>query len=893
MSWPVGLSCRAYRILMGAFPRRFRDRFGPEIAATFDGLAAEAWEGSGIRGLGRLWIKTLADLGRNGGGERMGNRKLTAPPPRLGHRHSPGRRAGVLDTVAQDLSFALRTLRRGPAFAAAVIATMALGIGANTAIFTVVDGILLQALPFEDSERVVILCETHEQVGDYCIASPPNVEDWGRASTTIETFGLARSWIFSMQEPDGARTLGAAVATPGWFDVHGLTPTSGRLFAPQDMEPGNNQVVVLSAGFWQTRFAADEHIVGSTMVLDGNPFTIIGVLPADAWIHNFAGAQIWLPLTAIQDDVTMRSWRGFVALGKLADDTTLAGARDEMEAIRTALATEYPETNQGWGLRIERLRDNVAGSARTTLLIFLGAVGLVLLIACANVANLLLVRATARAQEFAVRASMGAGRLRLVRQLLTESVVLAALGGIGGVLLAMGTTRAFLALAPANIPRLDEVGVDGGVLAFALLLTATTTLLFGLAPAISVARAELGETMKAKRSVDVRGHGTRNLLVIAELALAVMLLVGAGLLTRGFGSLLSWDPGFDRDGLITMFGIAPTDKRETGEQAVDFFERAAAELRALPDVEAVGLTSAGPLFGGIESEGFDIVGRPAASPEDRPSARYYDIGTEYFDTMGIAIVRGRDLEPTDTVNSVPVIVVNETFARRHFADEEMLGRRIEAFNRTWEIVGVARDVRPFAPDEVVGAEIYMPKRQYQRSGGFFVLRVRGDPTAIVEAARARLWAFDRGFDPGRFRTLEEITDRQLVSPRFNMLLIGLFAGVALALAAIGTYGVIAFAVASRTHEIGIRLALGARPEVIRAAVIRRGMALAATGLLLGIIGAMLMSRLLGSLLHGISPTDPLTLAAVVGVFALVSLAACWAPARRASKLDPQVALRAE
>jgi len=573
---------------------------------------------------------------------------------------------------------------------------------------------------------------------------------------------------------------------------------------------------------------------------------------------------------------------------------SFAAAGEEMEAIRAALANEYPEVNRGWGLRVERLRDKVAGSARPTLVVFLGAVGLVLLIACANVANLLLVRATARAQEFAVRASIGAGRLRLARQLLTESLLLASLGGVAGVLLAIAATRAFLSMAPTDIPRLEEVGIDAGVLLFALLLTAVTALLFGLAPAFSVARAELAESLKARRSLDVRSHGPRNLLVVAELALAVMLLFGAGLLTRGFTTLLNWDPGFDRDGLVMVFAIAPPAKYETGQQAVDIFERAAEELRALPQVSAVGLTSAGPLFGGREAEVYSVLSQPAASPDDRPSARYYDIGTEYFDTMGIALLRGRDFEVTDTENSVPVIVVNETLARRHFEDDDVIGQRIELFpGRTWEIIGVARDVRPFAPDDPVGPEIYMPKRQFPRWGGYFVLRTEGDVADMEEAARARLQALDRDFNPGGFRTLDEFTNRELVSPRFNMLLIGVFAAVAMALAAIGTYGVIAYSVASRTQEIGIRLALGARPEVIRAAVIRRGMAIAAVGLALGVAGAMMLSRLLGSLLHGISPADPLTLAAVVGVFALVALAACWAPARRASKLDPLEALRAE
>ena len=889
---PVRFSTPLYRVLLAAFPRRFRARFGAEIADTFELLARDAWREGGVRGLGRLWIQTFADLGRNGGGERIGNANLVAapsPPPEAPR----GRKAGMFDTLAQDLLFAARTLRRAPAFATAVIATIALGIGANTAIFTVVNGILLQPLPFEDSEQVVTLCETHEQVGNYCVASPPNMDSWAQTSSTIELFGLARSWIFAMQEPEGARNLSAAVATPGWFGVHGIQAAIGRLFAPEDMEPGTNQVVVLSHAFWSSRFGADPDVLGSTIGLDGKPYAVIGVLPEGAWIHDFPGAQVWLPLTTIEDNYASRNWRGFVVLGKLADGTTLGSARQEMEAIRAGLALEFPDTNEGWGLRIDRLRDRVASSARATLLIFLGAVGLVLLIACANVANLLLVRSTARSQEFAVRASIGAGRLRLVRQLMTESLMLAAFGGIAGVVLAYWTTAAFLSLAPQDIPRLDEVAVDGGVLIFALALTAVTALLFGLAPAVSVARAELADAMKARRSVDARGHGARNLLVVAELALAVMLLVGAGLLTRGFSSLLNWDPGFDREGLITVFGVTPPGKYETGPEAADFFERAAAELLAIPGVVAAGTTSGGPLFGGIEAEPFDVVSRPSASPEERPTARYYDVDPDFFDAMGIGIVRGRGFEPTDVMESVPVVIVNQTLARLHFDAEDVLGEQIRVFGKVWEIVGVARDIRPFSPDEPVGVEFYMHRRQFYRWGANFVIRARGEPAAIEEAALARWRAFDRDFDPGTFRTLDELTNNQLVSPRFNMMLIGLFASVALALAAIGTYGVIAYAVASRTHEIGIRLALGARPEVIRGAVIRRGMAIAGAGLLIGIGGALALSRLLGSLLYGTSPADPVTLLGVVGVFALVALAASWAPASRASKLDPLVALRSE
>jgi putative ABC transport system permease protein len=872
--WPVRLSTRVYRLLLAAFPRRFRDRFGGQIAAAFEQLAREAHASSGMQGLARLWVKTLADLGRHGGGERIGNR---------------GRRGGALQ---QDLAFAARTLRRAPLFSLAVITTIALGIGANTAIFTVVDGILLEPLPFPDSERVVTLCETNERVGDYCVVSPPNLQDWARMSSSIEAFGLARNWNFVLERPAGGSTLRVGVATPGWFAVHGIEAATGRLFGADDMAPGDDHVVVLSHSTWQAELGGDPGVIGTSMVLDGEPFTVIGVLPDDVWMYELGFAQIWTPLTAIQDDVTNREWRGFTGLGRLAGGATLSAARDEMEGIRAALERDYPDVNRGWGLRVELLRERVAGPVRTTLLLFLGAVGLVLLIACANVANLLLVRSTARAQEFAVRASMGAGRGRLARQLMTESFVLAAIGGASGVLLAVATTRLFLRLAPPSIPRLAEIGVDGGVLAFALLITALTAVLFGLAPAIDIARGELAESLRARRSLDRRGNGLRRGLVVAEMALAVMLLVGAGLLTRGFVSLLAWDPGFDRDNLLTVFAIAPPAKYN-GERAVDLFERAAEELRALPQVAAVGLTSAGPLFGGVETTPFEVVARPASTPEERPAARYYDIGTEYFDTMGIALLRGRHFAPSDRADSVQVTMINETLARRFFADEDPLGKSLAMFDDDWQIVGVVADVRPFRPDTPVAPEVYVPKRQFPRWGSYLVVRTRGDPGGIADLARERLQALDPDFDPGGFLTIDEIAGRYLVSPRFNMLLIGLFSAVAVALAAIGTYGVIAFSVTRRTHEIGIRMALGARPGNVRLSVIRSGVSLALIGLVAGVAGALALSRLVSGLTYGVPPTDPVTLAGVAFVFGSVALLACWLPARRASKLDPLEALRAE
>jgi len=900
MSWPVRLSTRVYGLLLAAFPRQFRQRFGPEIAGTFEQLAAEAHATSGLRGLTGLWAKTLADIGRHGGGERIGNGGIRADGATGGDdgrknrgRDRSSRRGGRLDTLRQDLSFAARTVRRAPIFSLAVIATIALGIGANTAIFTVVNGILLEPLPFADSERVIQLCETNERVGDYCVVSPPNLEDWGSMSSTVEVFGLARSSSFILQQPEGGRTLRAGVATPGWFTVHAIEPAVGRLIAAGDMAPGDDHVVVLSHALWRNDFGSDPGVIGTSLTLDGEPFTVIGVLPAEFWMYEFGSSDIWTPVTAIVDDVTQRNWRGFTGLGKLAEGATLSATRDEMEGIRAALEREYPDANRAWGLQIDALRDRVAGDVRSTLLLFLGAVGLVLLIACANVANLLLVRSTARAQEFAVRASLGAGRARLARQLMTESGLLAVLGGAAGIPLAIWITGLFLRLAPSDIPRLDEVGVDSGVLLFALAITALTAVLFGVAPALQVARRDLAASMRSRKTADRHSNGVRKVLVVTEMALAVMLLVGAALLTRGFYSLMAWDPGFDRNNLVAAFAIAPPATYETGDQAVDLFERGAATLRTLPGVSAVGITSAVPLFGGRETAPFDIVGRPSDSPEERPSARYYDVGNEYFDAMGIPVLRGRDFEPSDRNGAVNVIMVNQTFAARFLPDQDPLGERIAIFSDEWLIVGVVADVRPFEPTEPVAAEVYVPKRQFERWGSIFVLRTTGDPGGIGDLARERLRALDPDFNPGSFRTLEELAGRQLVSPRFNMLLIGVFSGVALLLAAIGTYGVIAFAVSNRTHEIGIRMALGARPVTVRLAIIQSGMSLALVGLAVGLGGAFWLSRLLVGLTHGVAPGDPLTLVGVTTVFAGVALLACWLPARRASRLDPLDALRSE
>lgn len=798
-----------------------------------------------------------------------------------------------MESLLRDLIFALRTLRRSPGFTAAIVATIALGIGANTAIFTVIDGIVLQPLPFHGSERVVSLCETHPQVGDYCIASPPQVADLQRLSDVLIDAGVARTWFFTMRGEDGREGVSTGIATPGFLRLHGLQPQLGRLFEESELLDGSNRVVVLSHGFWQARLGGDPEVVGTQLVLDEEPYTVVGVLPADAWIHDLGWVQVWAPLTVTPENTDQRDWRGFVSLGLLAPGASLESARDELEASRASLEREYPETNTGWGLRVELLRDHVSGPVRPTLMLFLAAVGFVLLIGCANVANLLMVRSTERAEELAVRASLGAGRGRLVRQLLTESLVLAGLGGVCGLGLALFATDAFLALAPPEIPRLQEIGPDLRMLGVALLLSVITAVIFGLAPAWRAASTDVSESLKAVRHGDARTSRLRNALVVAEMTLALMLLLGAGLLMRSFGALLDWDPGFDRQNLSTIAAMADFSQFDSGVAVVEAFDAAAEAIGAIPGVDAVGQTSAGPLFGGRETGAMEIAGRAAPAADEQVSVRWYDIGPDYFATMGIALLRGRGFADSDDGAAPAVALVNETLARRFFPDEDVIGQRLTVEQHEAEVVGVVRDVQPFRPDESTGAEIYWPKRQFPRGATFFVVRSGLPPSQLREQVSERVREVAPDIRLSNPRTLHDWTSRQLVAPRFRAALVGMFALIAVVLSAIGTYGVIAYTVAARTHEIGIRVALGARPGEITGQIVRGGLALALAGVAMGVAGALLIGRALTSLLFGLPPTDPIAYAAACGLFLAVALVASWLPARRAARLDPMRALRAQ
>jgi predicted permease len=799
----------------------------------------------------------------------------------------------MIERVISDIRYAARTLTKSPTFTAAVVATIALAIGATTAIFAVVDSILLRPLPFPDSERVVALCETNPVVEDWCGASPMNVADWDRSSAGLEAAGVARTESFIARGDSGAYGVMGGIVTSGFFDALRVRPMLGRLIEEGDLPRGSNQVVVVSREFWQRRLGSDPSIVGRSVVLDQKPFTVVGVLPAGAWMPDpFGEVQVWKPLTASIDNVENRGWRGFTALGRMAPGVSRETLLSELAVIRSQLATAYPEANADWGLALVSLRDRTVGDIRSTLWTFLGTAVFVLLIACANVAGLFLVRATGRAAEFALRASLGAGRRRLVQQLLTESLVLSLAGGAVGLLLAVWITSGFVAVAPATIPRLAEVGIDARVVLFVFGLAVLVAMIFGIGPARRAMKADLNGPLKGVRSGHAGDTRLRAVFTVGQLALALMLLFGAGLLTRSFARLSRWEPGFDRGNVVTTWMLPP--KAGDGRSVVPLMEQVRDEVAALPGVLSAGLGSAGPLFGGdAETGDLAIEGRPPFPADRMPSVQWFDIDRHYFDTLGIRTVKGRPFTAVDTSASPHVAIVTEAFARRFFPGEDAIGHRVTVQKHRAEIVGIVSDVRPLQPNQSPPPQIYWPIQQYPRGAAYLILRTAPEVAGIQKSVEMRVAAIDGNIQLNRFVTLDERLARWLVSPRFNMLLVIAFALVALLLAAVGVYGVIASSVASRTREFGIRVALGATPEQLVRNVVRGAMVLAFFGVAAGCTGGLAGGRLLASLLYGLPVTDLPTLAAAAAVLVLVAIVASWTPARRASRVDPVVALRAQ
>jgi predicted permease len=802
-----------------------------------------------------------------------------------------------MTAMLQDLRYALRQLAKHPGFTLAAVVTLALGVGANTALFSVVHGVLLAPLAFPDADRLVSICETNEVTRGFCVASPPDVADWTEQSRTIERIGLARSWAFTLADPSGREGITGGYATPGFFAALGVQPALGRLFADGETGPDRGDLVVLTDAVWRRRFGADSGVVGRAVSLDGRPYTIIGVLPAETRIPNLGMVELWTPLPFSPRDESNRNWRGFRVVARLAPGVTVAETARELGVIQQRLATAYPATNEGWGVTVSSLHETVVGDVRPTLMLLLGAVGFVLIIACVNVAGLTLARATGREHEFAVCAALGAGRWPLVRRLLAEGGVLGVLGGGIGIAIAVWGVGMFTALAPPGIPRLDEVRVDLPVLAFAVGVSLLAAFLATVIPALRMARAAPADVLRESGDGRVVGtrRRTRDLLVASEIGIALMLLVSALLLTRSFARLVSWSPGFEQEHVLTFWSFVSSGDFPTAAAVVSAYQRAEEAAHGVPGVRAVGMTSAGPLFGGEETEPFQIVGRESGGTTANPVVRWYNVDPGYFEALGIALQRGRAIEPTDVAQSEPVAVINATMARRYWPDEDPVGQsvRLPNRNRVVQVVGIVADVPPLTPGEPVRPELYLPFSQATRLASYFVVRTTSDPASVSAAVRARVADAVPAMNLRDFATLPDRLGRQLVRPRFTLVLVASFALAALLLAAIGTYGAIAYLVGRRTREIGVRIALGAdRRRVVRL-VVGRGMLPVLVGIAVGLAGALATTGVIRSLVPGVGPRDPVAFGGAALVLGVVGWLAAYLPAHRASRVDPMEALRHE
>ena len=803
-----------------------------------------------------------------------------------------------------DILYALRSLRKKPLFAAVAVLTLALGIGANTAIFTVVNAVLLRPLPYPGSQRLMMLWTYNPLQGfDKDVSTYPNFEDWRNASQSFERISGYTGPSFTLTGLGDPAQIRGATVTWEFFETMGSPPLLGRAFTAADGVAGTGQTAVVSHGFWQNRMGADPGVVGRAITLNGASYEVIGVMP-----ESFAypeDAELWTPMTPTGPFGRMFTQRGsfwLTVIGRLKPGVTRAAAQSEMDGIAARLERQYP-TNAGIGVRLVPLHDEIVGDVRRPLLVLLGAVCFVLLIACANVANLLLTRSSSRQRELAIRSALGAGRTRLLRQMLTESIVLAVIGGTLGVLLAAWSVDLLQSLAPPGLPRLSGIRIDMRVLSYALAAAVVTGLLFGVAPAIHAAGDNSGGRLKegGRSGGDgAAGRRIRSVLAVAELAVALVLLIGAGLLVRSIVALNSVDPGFATRNVLALRVELPRLKYSEPAKTVAFFRELGEKLGALPGVQSTGAGTSLLLSQLPNSASLAVEGRPPVDTSQQNIPVPFDAVTPgFFSTLQIPLLRGRMFNDADSERSQPVALVNESFVRRFFPNEDPLGRRITFGNPTnpqvrWStIVGVVADTRRGGFGRPVWAETYFPHQQSGDRRMFMFVRTSGDPAALARAAQAQVWSVDRDQAISSVRTVAETVARSEANRRFVTLLLGIFAAVALVLAAIGVYGVLAYATAQRTHEIGIRMALGADRSSVLRMVLGGGMKLAGAGLAIGIAGALALTQVLSGLLFGVSARDPLTFVLVPSALAAVALLASWIPARRAVRVEPVVALRGE
>ena len=808
-----------------------------------------------------------------------------------------------LESLVQDVRFGLRMLRKNPGFTAVAVLTLALGIGANGAIFSVVNSVLLHPLAYNDPDRLVTILH----YGTAPVA-PANYLDYRDQSKSFEAMGAAQAWSPNLTDVAQPERLMGLRVTQNMLPLLGIQPQVGRLFNQGEDTSGNDREVILSYGLWQRRFSGDPSALGKSMLLDGVSYAIVGVMPpsfhfAPFWVTH---AELWAPLS-IESSAKGRGGNSLRLFARLKTGVMLSQARAEMATITARLEQVYPGTNTN--IVVTPLKEKVVGNIEAPLLVLLAAVAFVLLIACANVAHMLLARAAARKKELAVRTALGARRSRVIRQVLTENLLLAAMGGAVGLLLAYWGTRALVALSPADIPGVESVAIDARVVLFLLAVTALTSIAFGLVPALQSSDVSLTDALKenSRGSSDgVHRNRLRSILVASEFALALTLLIAAGLMIRTFAALESLDPGFNPHRVISMIvPVAGSSEADPGRRAI-FYRQMLERVRSLPGVESAAGINHLPIAGDLWDRGFLIEGRSVPGPADLPDAIYRVATPGYFQTMGIRFLQGRDISDVDVAGAPLVVVINETLARTYWPNQNALGQHI-AFatdkSPMWmTIVGVVKDPilhdwtgNPY-PELYVGA--FQDTDFLGISGAradyiTVVVRAGGDPAAMTSSVKSAIWSFDANLPITSVVTMDDVIAKANAQPRFEMLLLSVFAGIALVLAAVGIYGVMSYSVARRTHEIGIRISLGAARADVLMLIMRQGLILVLTGSAVGIVSALMLARLMTKLLYGVAPTDPLTFVAVSVFLACVALAACYIPARRAMRVDPVTAMRSE
>jgi putative ABC transport system permease protein len=808
-------------------------------------------------------------------------------------------------------------LAKKPGFTLIALITLALGIGANAAIFSVVNAVLLRPLPYDEPQQLVYLSERHPKYESMSI-SYPDFSDWRAQNNVFENIGVVNFRDYNLTGSGEPERLVTGQASADFFSALRVNAALGRLYTNDEDRPGATAVVVLSNQLWKRRFGGDPNILNQTLTLNDRPYVVIGVMPAD--FRYSRQTELWVPVGQLADNPSIKprdNHPGLRGVARLKPGVTLEQARADLDAVAARLEEQYPDSNKGVGARMIPLLENYVRDVRLALWILLGAVGLVLLIACANVANLMLARAASRQREMAVRVALGASRWRVIRQLLTESMLLAVVGGALGLLLAQWIIDLILTFGANSIPRTGEISLDTRVLMFTTAVSMLTGIVFGLAPALQSSRTDVQEALKeTARSTTGGRHRLRQVLVVTEVALTLVLLIGAGLLIRSFYLLQQVNPGFVDEHVLSFRVQLPVQKYPGEHEWLNFYERALEKLQALPGVNEVSLTSRVPMDYNDWQSGFRVVGDPPPPPGQGPSMEVSIVSPGYFHSMGIPLIRGRDFTVQDNRSSVNEdkvrnlelgprlsaglkdVIIDEEFARRHFPNGDPIGKQIlwgsGKDNLPITVIGVVGRVKMYSPNEPAGfPQAYFPFLEMPDNGMSFVVKTTLEPERVIAAARQQVQTVDPDQPIYDIKSLNTRRNESIAPQRLNLLLLGLFAAVALTLAVVGVYGVMSYAVTQRTHEIGLRMALGAQTNDVLKLVVRQGMTMALIGVGAGLAGAFALTRVMSSLLFGVSATDPVTFAAIPLIVAGVALAACFVPARRAVKVDPMIALRYE